>query len=274
MGTALGIGISPIFGSGVSFEAETQALFARFTTPPTSARASLIDNLIKALKYPSTGTSLLTKLDALYVMAAETAQAAQRNWIANLYNLTPTNAPTFTADRGYQGNGTSSYLATGFTPSSAPSPKLVQNSASLGVWSRTNSAADVTDLGAKGSGTQDCTILIRTAGGLFLNRVDVSAGNGNNPANSSSLGLFVGVRSDANTLSNYANGSLLTSGTVASNVVSTLAFNIGARNDNGTFGSYSTRQYAAAFYGASLTAAEVLVMYNALNSYLTAIGAA
>jgi hypothetical protein len=252
------------------FEAEAAKLFARFTTAPTGARKTLINNLIRSLKQ----AGIWSKLDAFYVMAAADAQAAQRNWIADAYNLTPTNSPTFTADQGYQGNGTSSYLATGFTPSSAPSPKLVQNSASLGVWSRTNIAQDSTDIGAKGSGTQDCTILIRTAGGLFLNRVDVSAGNGNNPANGSSLGLFVGVRSDATTLSNYANGSLLTSGTVASNVVATLAFNIGARNDNGTFGSYSTKQYASAFYGAALTAADVAALNTALNTYLTAVGAA
>jgi hypothetical protein len=250
------------------FEAEAAKLFARFTTAPTGARKTLINNLIRSLKQ----AGIWSKLDAFYVMAAADAQAAQRNWIADQYNLTPTNSPTFTADRGYAGNGTSSYLATGFTPSSAPSPKLVQNSASLGVWSRTNNAVDCTDLGSR-SGGNDCTMLCRNASALFLNRVNVVSGNGNNPANSSSLGLMTAVRADASNLATYGNASLLGSGAVASAGVSTLPFSIGARNDNGVFNSYSTREYATAFYGASLTAADVAALYTALNTYLTAVGA-
>jgi hypothetical protein len=254
------------------FEAEAAKLFARFTTAPTGARKTLINNLIRSLKQ----AGIWSKLDAFYVMAAADAQAAQRNWIADAYNLTPTNSPTFTADQGYQGNGTSSYLATGFTPSSAPSPKLVQNSASLGVWSRTNIAENAVDIGAKGSnpGTQDSTIMIRNSSNQFLNRLNIIAGGGYSPANASSVGLFVAVRPDASNLIDYVNGAVIGTGAVASAVVATIEFNIGVRNDNGTFNAYSTKQYAAALIGSSLSAAENSALYAALNTYLTAVGAA
>src|SRR5690606_38387446 len=45
--------------------------------------------------------------------AAHDQQSANLNWVANTYDLVPQNAPTFTVDHGYAGNGSSAYLQTG-----------------------------------------------------------------------------------------------------------------------------------------------------------------
>jgi hypothetical protein len=86
--------------------------------------------------------------------------------------------------------------------------------------------------------------------------------------------MYAAVRPDASNLAAYGNGVLISSGASASVAVSTRALNIGARDDVGTFNSFSTRQYAAAFIGAALSTAEMALFYSALNNYLAAIGAA
>jgi hypothetical protein len=130
--------VRPVFGEGGAYiftNAEAAALVARFTTQPTNARKALIDTFVGSLKT----AGVWSKLDALYVTAQFDAQAAQRNWIADQYNLTPANAPTFTADRGYAGNGTSAHLTTGALRNAMS--KFTQDSASIGAWERSEVAA-------------------------------------------------------------------------------------------------------------------------------------
>ena len=59
-------------------------------------------------------------MEGLWVTAAADAQAGRQNWVQDAYNLTTVKSPTFTADRGYQGNGTTSYLWTGTIDPSVP----------------------------------------------------------------------------------------------------------------------------------------------------------
>src|SRR5690606_7666747 len=122
------------FSAGPAYLPEAQALFDRFTTPPTTARKNLINDLFAALME----AGVYSKLDAFYIFAQYDEQAALQNWVADQYNSNPVNSPTFTVDRDYVGNGTSSYLDSQFNPSTAVSPKFVQNSAYFGIWSRTS----------------------------------------------------------------------------------------------------------------------------------------
>jgi hypothetical protein len=74
-----------------------------------------------------------TVLDALYILATNTMTTANLNICGTSYGLTSTAAPTFSADHGYTGNGSTQFLITGFAPSSAAGT-YSQNSASLGVY--------------------------------------------------------------------------------------------------------------------------------------------
>jgi len=253
----------------VVYEAEATALFARFTTPPTVQRKGLINALIKTLKT----AGIWSKLDALYLTAAADSQAARRNWLADQYNLTAVSSPSFVADRGYAGDGSASYLSTGFTPSTATSPKFSQNSATLGVWSRTDVAADVCDIGARVSISQDSTAFIRNAGNQFLARLNAASVGGLGPVNLISSGMFAAIRPDAANLIAYVNGSSIGAGAVASVAASSLPLFLAARNEGGTPNSFSSRQYAAAFIGSGLSGPEIANLYSALNTYMAAIGA-
>ena len=94
----------PQVGRGVSFLPETEALVARLTTPPTLERKERVNTLISSL----IDAGVWAKLDCLWGMAAADAQAARQNWSQDAHDLTTVNSPTFTADRGYRGNGTTS----------------------------------------------------------------------------------------------------------------------------------------------------------------------
>lgn len=248
------------WGGGVIYDPDASALFARFTTPPTDARKTLINNLIVSLK----AAGVWAKLDALYVTAAADSQAARRNWIADQYNLTAVNAPTFVADRGYTGNGSSSYLDTGFNPTTASSPKFTQNSANMGLWSRTNTTGvNSWDFGNVGS------YFVRA------NAIDVVQGSINNNANPKTLGAYPGHNGWSRTTSlawkGYRNGSETISET---NWASAALVNANFRMGGIDNSNWGIQQIATGYFGSSLTGAEETALHAALNTYLQAVGAA
>lgn len=238
----------------------TQALVARFTTPPTAARALLINTMIHDLIV----AGVWSKLDFLHVMAAADAQAAQRNWIADAYNLTPQNSPNFLADRGYLSNGTSSYLGTGFVPSTAPSAKMSQDDTSIGVWSLTN----VTGGNDLDMGGGSLVINSRSSNANTL-RGTVNAGSFVNfGSTANSLGFHALARSASDTVRGYKDGALVastasTSGPLTSTETDTLRA--------GT--SYSNRRIAMGFLGANLTDDEMEDFYDAALAYMQGVGA-
>jgi hypothetical protein len=272
MSIMIGIGISPSLntGSGYSFvNAEAAALVARFTTPPTNIRKALIDDLVGSLKT----AGVWSKPDALYIKAAHDAQAARQNWIADQYNLTPVASPTFTVDRGYQSDGVSSYLTTGFNPSTASSPKFTQNSAGFGFWSRT----DVQSASTVEIGNSNNVILPRNASDQALYRVNNSTAASTGNGVTTSAGFFAALRADAANERIRQNTTQKNTTVLASAAVSNSPFTVCGRNTN-TAGGYTVspgnRQLAMSFIGANLTDGECDALYAAVNTYLTAIGAA
>lgn len=267
LGLGLGLPASTLSkGVGVSYTPEALALFARFTTPPTTARKTLINNLIVSLL----ASGVWAKLDALYLMAAADSQAARRNWVADLFNLTAASGPTFTADRGYQGDGASSYLQTGYNLSSGGG-KFAQNSAMLGVWVRTENNAIYTDIGAGTVGGGGSYVVLRSRdGGNLVSFTNVSGVGVSSVAVATSVGFSAYSRTGASTVSLYKNGSHALADTKASVGLPSANLTVLAREGAVQF---SANQVSAALFGSGLTDTEELATYNALNTYLTAIGA-
>lgn len=255
---------------GVGYSAEAQALFARFTTPPTAARKTLINNLIVSLK----NAGVWSKLDCLYVMAAETEQAGQRNWIKDAHNLSPVAAPTFTTDRGYDFNGTTQYLNTQYTPSTQ-AVQYTLNDASAFVWCTENVQGDGTALG--GNNTPLLRIIPRRSGvpDTYLVGVNPSVTTGGTIGTvTDSRGLTHVERSSAALTTVYKNGASAATNTVASNGLPPVAIYLGANDQAGVGAAgFDTRAQAAAGLGASLGAAGATALYNALSTYLVAVGA-
>lgn len=262
-----GLGLGGVTrGGGAAFSDEALALFARFSTPPTDARKALINTLIVALK----DGGVWSKLDTLYVMAAADAQAAQRNWVADQYNLTEVASPTFTADRGYASNGSTSYLTTGFIPRTAPSAKMTQNSGHLSVWDRTSRAATDGYIMGANDGAVRTAIWTRGVGDLAYLRVNDTAAAA---SNSNSSGFYVASRTGGSVREGYRNGSSIGSGTEASGLPNAGEIYLCAFNNSGTPNVLLTDQLAQASIGSGLTTAEQSAYYTALATYMTAVGA-
>ena len=94
------------------------------------------------------------------------------------------------------------------------------------------------------------------------------------PANTDGSGCFHGNRSSSTAVQGYRNGVLLGTGSIASASLDARIFWFSGRNSAGGFQQYSARQQAAGWAGGSLTAGQVLAMYNALAAYMTGVGAA
>jgi hypothetical protein len=248
--------------TGINWQPETRALVAAMTAPPSTARVATIDALVVALK--AAGIWNLT--DCLWVTAAHDSQAARLNWINPATNtLSPLNAPTFTTDKGYTGDGATSLL-TGPNLSSFGGGYAL-NSAHIGVWVGT----DVGESGKFDIGATLERINSRGSGGsatLTQTRANDATTSSAAGTVATAIGHSLFTRSVSTSYDVYKNGASL--GTVS---VTTTSITNGAINLCGGGGSFSTKRIAAGHVGVALTPTQIAALYNALNNYMTAVGA-
>lgn len=267
-GLSLGLGLSRSMtaagGAGEpTYGAEATALFARFSSDPGTTRkdacAALIDALLSGAV---SGSNIWAKLDRLYITAAHDSQAACLDWKGG-DNLTPTSSPTFTADRGFTGNGTSTYLASGYNPTT-DAVGYALNSCHLGIWSRTNVQNGGAAIGSTSNGM--AFITPRNAGNTMPYRLNQASNTG--PANTDGSGHLLITRRGANSLEAYRNAvSLGTNGTTSTSIPNA-DFDILRA---GT--SYWPGEASAAHWGPQLSADEITDVFNAFAAYMTAVGA-
>jgi hypothetical protein len=262
MGIAIGIGLSPSFTGGVLYDPDAAALFSRFTTPPTDARKALINSLIVSLKT----AGVWSKLDVLKIRAAADSQAARRNWIADTFNDTAVASPTFTVDRGYTGDGVAAYLESSFDPTTAAG-KFALNNATLFTWELTNIAATTVSIGANSGAGREFIIPRTSTSGIIVNLNDSAAASLVGSI-TDSRGLTIAIRDGATSRKIRKNNAQLEATAEASSTMTASSFTTFKR---GT--AFSTRQVAVEGWGSALTNAESDALYNAVNTYLTAVGA-
>jgi hypothetical protein len=255
-GMGVGLSIPEVAGRAPGPDPATLALVARMSATPDAARVAAIDGCVRALKR----AGVWAKLHALYLIAAHEAQAAGLNWTGADHALTPVNAPAFTADRGYAGDGTSSYLDTGWAPNLG-----AQDSLCFGFWVLGNLQAGA----GSGTGTAaSVAVNPRTgadAGSYRINAAAPFSASGQ----SDSRGLTTVNRSAANACQAYRGGVEVASAATASVAPSAASLCLGRFNTGG----YNSHQYAAAAIGASLDAGEQAALHAALAGYLAAVGA-
>ena len=242
--------------------AEATTLVGLMSVQPTNARKALIDALITSLK----SAGVWAKLDVLWIPAAHDSQAGRLNWKSpGTFTLAEVSSPTFTADRGYTGNGTSSYLTTGWAPATN-GVNYTQNSASLIAWCRTSAQQTANLYGTATNG--QARLLTRSATDNLV--YTVNATTTKSVANTDGAGLYAVVRSAALNSQSYKNGAAFGTAdtTTASATLTATQFNL-LRNNS----TFSSAEIAIAAAGASLDATENANLYNALQTYMTAIGA-
>lgn len=267
--------LSPV---AINYLTETEDLVARFTTPPTTTRKNHINTLITSLKTGATsGTDIWSKLDCFWMMAAADSQAARLNWKKHsggsygydLINISGGTDPTFTADQGFSGWSSTKLLDTQFNLASPSlgSPNWTQNSACVGVYSRTNSSsANSYDIGNATFGNGIRFISSNSGNVSALGPNDSSLTSFGAVADS--LGLHTVDRSSSTLRTAYRHGVAQgTTSSTASGAVLSEAPRIG-----GVSTLISTRELSCVFLGGSLNASEQLDIYNAIQTYMTALG--
>lgn len=244
---------------------EAEALVARMAIQPDTARKGAIDALVGQLK----AAGVWAKLDALYLLAAHDAQAARLNWIADLWALSPSGAPVFTADRGYATDGIDDALSLGVGATAFA--QFQRNSATVAIWSRSNKL----DLGSGTIGNAATTgaritLIPRNASGTIGSRLNSSTATGGG-AVETGWGLTAVTRTSSASVQHYKDGVASgVAGSATSAALTSATLSIGSAE--GT--SFGENQFQMVAFGGALTAQEHAGFHAAVSAYLTALGVA
>lgn len=256
---------SPFFKPiGYTFiNAEAEAFVGRMTVEPDATRKQLIDEFFTALKNIG-----LSKFDAVYLLAAHDQQGGLLNLISTSHNASAVSSPTFTADRGFTTDGSSTYVDTTFNPTTS-GVAYTQNSAHFAFWSLSTATISHNTPwgGANDDGAAPNTQMApRTNSGNFSLRVN--DGTTGNVTNATSNGLAAVDRRTSSARRALLNGVAFAEDSTASTGLPDAPFWLGRVST-----VYSSRQFAFASVGAHLTDAEHASLHTAVSDYLTAIGA-
>ena len=247
---------------------QTRALVARMSVVPTAALVQAIDTPVRTLL----AAGIWQKLDVLKLYAANDEQAGRLNWVSANYTSIAVNSPTFTPYRGFNGNGTTSYLDETFNPVTAVGAKYQRDSAFLGIWSLTDSAINSNDIGAF-NGSTGASIHARLSNNLFNGFANGGALTAD--ASPTSRGFFAWSRPNASTADKFINDVRTRTVATTSAALNNLPFYVGGINQNGAISGLNPRQYACVVIGGALSPEEVAVLYSAIRAYLShpAVGA-
>lgn len=250
---------------GGSYDAAALALFARMSPTPSTARKTTINNLIVALK----GYGIWTKLDVLYLLAADVQLNSLLNWISTSNNATAVSSPSFTADQGFTGDGAAAYLNTGYVGGTG---QFALADHCAGAWARTNGGGGITMLG----------YLDGSAGGVGLYMQGTNGiADGQSPrSQATSTGHQVISRTVSTAFDYYSAGSLVANFVNGfPNFTNAVPFYVLAYDFWDPFAGtnvpagFTIRQVSAFHAGAGLTATEVGNLNTALTAYMTDVGA-
>lgn len=230
----------------------------------TLSRRIVVDQLVYALKVGG----IWTELDRLWLHAAENVQQATIDLVVRS-TVTLINSPTFTVDRGYTGNGTTSAVSSGIN-SNAGGLKYLRDNASEGAWVVTEAANTggvdfAWDYGAFSMFIgRFSPSLIRWEINAALNDSGTAAHGGN------TTGLFHSQRTGANTSRLLRNGVQMHTSPASSQALQAKPFGTHAYIAGGP-SNFSSSQIGAHFFGSSLSGKEA-AFYNAMRAYMTAVG--
>lgn len=260
MALGLGLGLSRSGFVG-GLDAATQALLSQATTDGYTAASgttlTALDAYIKGLK----ADGIWSKLDILYVFATNgDSDFATYNILdPTTFQATKVNAPTFTSNQGFTGNGTSSYLDTNYNPSTN-GVNYTLNNASFGIYTRnTNTGGFIDCDGATNFSFLVCDNTPRyiMAINAIVSDVEIT------PLVS---GMLWDNRKQVNGHDFYVNGSIQSNEVDPSNGIPNANFHVLKALSN-----YGSMQVSIAFAGAELSA-EASDFFTRTEAYMDAIG--
>ncbi len=238
-------------------------IVAAATTAPDSGRRALYEALYTALD----AANLRSKLGVLYVLAAATSDVARLNLIDPGYlSLTENGTVTFTADRGYAGDGSTGYLTA--SQSWFRMPNYLRDVAHVGAWCNTSAA---TGGGLVGTLTGTYTFLYpRNGSNQFQSRLNHgSAVDTGGITVTDASGHWILDRATNAEYSAYRDGTKLFDASVAA---VSLAGNMTILRSPSTFTNSST-QVSIVHNGYTMSDADRTALRAAFATYLAAVGA-
>ena len=263
------ITMSPFSVTPLAFCPEYQAVYDAYPTKPDAATAAIWNTCVET--WVANG-EWATK-DVIYVYAAHTNGAGEAliNWkLPGTYDATAFNAPTFTANQGFLGNGTTQYINTGGWVPSANGVNYTQNSASQIIYIRTDVAA--TDYhGIGGSADfKNCFILPKyTTDNAYI---QINTATNSSAANTNGSGLYINTRTAAAVHKLYRNKVAIINGTVASIGVPTHSPYCLASNDDDAVGGYRADQVSLYAFGAGMDQTKVNNFTDPFEVAMDALG--
>ena len=245
---------------GVSYDPDAANIFSRMTAPQSEARMSLINDAVVNMK----DEGIWPNLDIFHVSASADSQSGRINWINGSYTLVAVNAPVHQVDRGFTGDGATSYLRNGYNTSTAA--KLLQNSNTHGVVTLTKQLANRGDYGTSSNligsqSTSDNALFVKDMTASFNFSTITTSVKSHNTVSRNSSGSF-----DV-----YKDGAYVSSVTVSSSARENLEWYMCGYNNGGTLVG-TTRQVAAMYAGGNLTSTQIAALNTILDTYFTGVG--
>lgn len=249
-------------GSGVGYDHDAALYFNELTGTIPTAYKTAVNNLVLTLKF----NGIWPELDRLWIHAAPN----QQNALVSVVNPTSTpitevNGPTWAANLGYTGNGTSSFLSTNYNPV-INGVNYTLNNASFGAYITT----DVNEVGLimgalQGIGASQ--IRARETN-LFYGLVNDFTGL--NVGNLSSLGLFCANRTAVNLTKLFKNGVEVSTGGIISTSEPNVDFYLLARNQSGVADGFVTQRLSLSYFGSGNISQSSL--YNTIQDLAIELG--
>jgi hypothetical protein len=259
-GVGIGVGIDrQRFGGGVSFDPDYQAVLNYATsqsyTLPSASQQILQNQLVLDLK----AGGIWSKLDTFGVFATDgSSDFALIDW-KRLSQYTAVNSPTFTANQGFQGDGTSSYINTNFNPATQ-GVNFANNSASISLYVKIAQTVGLDILGEPNS------IIRLRNGNNVLQRINAGSNAAAN-INMSGTGVLTWNKNSGSNWTFYNNLTQSYNGSFISN---TSPFNNLLIFSFNTTISFSNPQISIVAMGSSLDA-ENTNLNTHFNSYINSL---
>ncbi len=262
----------PVGGAARAFDADVLSWEAAVIANGGSvslARRIIVDQFVFAEK--ASGAWALT--DDYWGLWGENAAQALTS-LKQRRLAVATNTPTFTPNRGYESDTIASYIATGFNFATHAVAATVGNSR-IGVYARGNVNSASTAMGASYNSSRGTRLRPRSTG-VIVTQINTTVDTlVNSVANSQGLTAVSRNGSSGAVGKAYKNGVLFETYTPAgfSSGLSTLEVFLLCYNANGTPTGLYPSEVGFAVVGASLSDAQELAQYNAVQAWATSIGA-
>jgi hypothetical protein len=260
-----------VISGGVDPDAQAFITAAGITDP---TQQSAINQLVLDLK----SYSVWNGMDVIYPFVGGTSSTTSYNLKnTSAYQIGWNGGVTFDSN-GVTGNGSTGYGTTGWIPSVYNATvRPITGKLSLGVYSRTNSDSNASDIGVS-LGQPAIQVLCRRGNGLMY-WDNYNSSNGRMTGSvANSLGLFSTSRTSTTSMKIYQNstqvGTTLTTAATTTDVSATLSIEmyVLAANESGAPGDYTSRNLAFMYIGQDFSDAEISNIYTSVQAYQTTLG--